>query len=175
MHSILVSLAVAASLVCTGFAAAQERAGTRWPVAGVAAPGTELVIEAFVTIAPRVAVGPSDDGMRQFIPITGGRFIGRDIKGDVMAGGADWQLVRADGVVEVNALYSIKTDDGAVIVVDNRGIIVPAAGGIGYARTAPRFHAPQGKYDWLNKAAFVGTITPATEGGAVVIRVFKVL
>jgi hypothetical protein len=141
----------------------------------VSPPATEFVLEAFVAIAPRVAVGPSDEGTRQFIPITGGRFVGRDIKGEVMAGGADWQLVRADGVVEVNALYSIKTDDGAVIVVDNRGIIVPAAGGIGYARTAPRFHAPQGKYDWLNKASFVGTITPAPEGGAVIIRVFKVL
>jgi hypothetical protein len=157
-------------------AAPQQGAGTRWPVAGVATPATELVMEAFVSIAARVAVGPSDEGIRQFIPITGGRFVGRDIRGDVMAGGADWQLVRADGVVEVNALYSIKADDGAVIVVDNRGIIVPAAGGgIGYARTAPRFHAPQGKYEWLNKASFVGTITPAPEGGAVIIRVFKVL
>ena len=89
----------------------------------------------------------------------------------------------ATAVVEVNALYSIRTDDGAVIVVDNRGIIVPpppaAAGGAaapaaGYVRTSPRFHAPQGKYDWLNKTVFIGTITPATGGGAVIIRAFRV-
>jgi len=162
---------------------AQETAGNRWPIADVAAPTTELALELYVAIAPRVEVGESDDGVRQFIPITGGRFSGDGIRGEVMPGGADWQLRRRDGVVEVNALYSIRTDDGAVIVVDNRGIIVPpppaAAGGAaapaaGYVRTSPRFHAPQGKYDWLNKTVFVGTITPATGGGAVIIRVFRV-
>lgn len=162
---------------------AQETAGNRWPIADVAAPTTELALELYVAIAPRVEVGESDDGVRQFIPITGGRFSGDGIRGEVMPGGADWQLRRRDGVVEVNALYSIRTDDGAVIVVDNRGIIVPpppaAAGGAaapaaGYVRTSPRFHAPQGKYDWLNKTVFVGTITPATGGGAVIIRAFRV-
>lgn len=167
-------LSLAALLLSTG-ALAQDDAGKRWPVPGVTPPGTELAAELFVTISPAVTVGPSDQGTRRFIPITGGRFMGNGIKGEVMAGGADWQLSRADGVTEVNALYSIKTDDGAVIVVDNRGIIVPGNGGIGYARTNPQFHAPQGKYEWLNKTLFVGTITPATQGGAVIIRVFKVL
>ncbi len=162
---------------------AQETAGNRWPIADVAAPTTELALELYVAIAPRVEVGESDDGVRQFIPITGGRFSGDGIRGEVMPGGADWQLRRRDGVVEVNALYSIRTDDGAVIVVDNRGIIVPpppAAGGgaaapaAGYVRTSPRFHAPQGKYDWLNKTVFIGTITPAAGGGAVIIRAFRV-
>jgi Protein of unknown function (DUF3237) len=175
MQKALVALGIV-SLATAFSASAQEHAGTVWPVAGVTAPTTELAIEAFVAISAPVVIGASDGGRRQFIPITGGHFVGRGIKGEVMAGGADWQLVRGDGTVEVNALYSIKTDDGAVIIVDNRGIIVPGSGGgIGYARTAPRFHAPEGKYDWLNKATFVGTITPAPEGGAVIIRVFKVL
>jgi hypothetical protein len=98
-----------------------------------------------------------------------------------MPGGADWQLVRPDGVLEVNALYSIRTDDGVTIVVDNRGIIVPAQpAGEGrpaappYVRTNPRFHAPQGKYDWLNKTMFVGGIAGSSAGGAVIIRVFRV-
>jgi hypothetical protein len=163
-------------------ALAQEAAGTRWPVAGVEAPKTQLVLEAYVTIASAVDVGQSDAGTRRFIPITGGRFVGDGIKGEVMAGGADWQLVRPDGVLEVNALYSIRTDDGVTIVVDNRGIIVPAAPPAAgrpaqapYVRTTPRFHAPQGKYDWLNKGIFVGGIAPAAGGGAVVIRVFRVL
>ena len=125
---------------------AQETAGNRWPIADVAAPTTELALELYVALAPRVEVGESDDGVRQFIPITGGRFSGDGIRGEVMPGGADWQLRRRDGAVEVNALYSIRTDDGAVIVVDNRGIIVPpppaAAGGAaapaaGYVRDEP--------------------------------------
>jgi hypothetical protein len=168
------------ALSLANVAAAQD-VGTRWPVTGVAAPETELALELYVTIAAAVEVGASDNGTRRFIPITGGRFVGDGIRGSVMAGGADWQLVRPDDVVEVNALYSLETDDGAVIVVDNRGIIVP--GGIGgdgaaappYIRTAPRFHAPEGKYDWLNKQTFVGTITGTAGGGAVIIHVFRVL
>ena len=165
-----------------GGAAAQEAAGTRWPVPDVAPPKTELALEALVTLSPAVEVGTSDAGTRRFIPITGGRFVGDGIKGEVMAGGADWQLVRPDGVLEVHALYSLKTDDGAVIVVQNDGIIVPgkpAANGAPavapYVRTVPKFHAPQGKYDWLNKTAFVGAIGAGAGGGAVVIRVFRVL
>ena len=176
----LASLGLAAA---SSLGHAQETAGNRWPINDVTAPTTELALELYVTIAPRVEVGETDDGVRQFIPITGGRFSGDGIRGEVMAGGADWQTRRRDGVVEVYALYSIRTDDGAVIVVDNRGIIVPpppaAAGGAaapaaGYVRTSPRFHAPQGKYDWLNKTVFVGTITPAPGGGAVIIRAFRV-
>jgi hypothetical protein len=171
----LVSFAALAALLSS--AHGQDAPGSRWPITDVVAPATELAIELYVTLSPAVQVGESDHGTRQFIPITGGRFTGDGIRGEVMAGGADWQLRRPDGVLEVNALYSLRTDDGAVIVVDNRGIIVPpaaGAGGAAYIRTHPTFHAPQGKYDWLNKTAFVGTITPAQGGGAVIIRAFRV-
>ncbi len=183
-QSVQISKVLGAALLAslTIGAQAQDPAGTRWPVPGVEVPTTELVIEAYVTIDPAVEVGPTDDGTRRFIPITGGRFIGKGIKGEVVRGGADWQLVRPDGVVEVHALYSLHTDDGAAIVVDNQGIIVPgkpAANGepatAPYVRTSPRFHAPKGKYDWLNRGVFVGTIGGGAGGGAVVIRVFRVL
>ncbi|MBN1239889.1 MAG: DUF3237 family protein [Gammaproteobacteria bacterium] len=159
---------------------AQDGAGSVWPVAGVEPPQTELVLEAYVTIGDAVEVGVSDHGTRRFIPITGGRFVGRGLSGRVMPGGADWQLERADGVLELYALYSLETDDGDVIVVENEGIasaIAPADGEPAqrYLRTSPRFHAPQGEHDWLNKGIFVGSVTPDEEGGAVVIRVFHVL
>lgn len=171
---IALSLAIPAVLLSSSFA--QEQAGARWPVPDVAAPGTELALELYVTIDPAVEVGESGHGVRQFIPITGGRFTGDGIRGEVMAGGADWQLIRPDGVLEVQALYSIRTDDGATIVVDNRGIIAPGAEGApAYVRTSPRFQAPRGKYDWLNRTMFVGTIAPAPGGGAVIIRAFRVL
>ena len=174
MRSIKALLLVA--LLFGGAALAQDDAGRRWPVTGVEAPATELALELYVTIAPAVVVGASDHGTRQFIPITGGRFSGAGgLKGEVMAGGADWQLRRPDGVTEVKAIYSIKTDDGTVIEVDNQGIIVANADGSRYVRTTPRFHAPQGPLDWLNKSSFVGTISPAPQGGAVIIRAFRVL
>lgn len=167
--------ALTAAVLAT--AALAQDAGQRWPVPGVTAPTTELALELHVNIAPAVVIGASSHGTRQFIPITGGRFSGAGgLSGEVMAGGADWQLRRPDGVTEVTAIYSIRTADGTVIEVDNRGIIVPPSeGSPAYVRTAPRFHAPQGPYEWLNKTTFVGTISPSPQGGAVIIRVFKVL
>lgn len=140
---------------------------------------TELVMELHVQIAAPVAIGDSDLGNRRYIPITGGSFEGKGIKGEVLAGGADWQLERPDGVLEIHAIYSIRTDDGAVIAVDNQGIAInlPIEGSPEterYTRTTPEFSAPIGKYDWLNKRVFTGTITPVLSEGKVVIRVFEV-
>jgi hypothetical protein len=132
---------------------------------------TEFVYEALVEIQPAVEVGPSSHGTRRYIPITGGTFAGPRIKGIVLPGGADWQLERPDGAVQVDALYSIQTDDKAVIIVHNRGLIV----GTSPIRTVLEFEAPKGQYDWLNKAIFVGSLTGASRPGTVVIRAFRVL
>ncbi len=43
-----------------------------------------------------------------------------------------------------------------------------------YRRTIPKFHAPQGKYDWLNKSLFAGTITSIKSPRAVIIRVYEI-
>lgn len=157
---------------------AQESAATTWPPAEGEAPRTEPVLEAYVTIDPAVEVGASDHGTRRFIPITGGRFVGDGLRGRVLPGGADWQLERPDGVLELYALYSLETDDGQVIVVENEGVAsndVRGGESRRYLRTSPRFHAPRGEHDWLNKSVFVGTVTPEEDGSAVVIRVFRVV
>lgn len=148
-----------------------------WPTKTPDAPTTSLAIELVVTIDPPVVVGESDYGHRQYIPITGGYFRGKDgLKGNVNAGGADWQLKRVDGVLIIEAIYSITADDGTVIEIHNTGIS-NRTDGASYTITNPVFHAPQGKYDWLNKHFFVGTITPAFNKGvfqAVVIRAYQV-
>lgn len=133
----------------------------------------EPVLQLYVTLSDKVEIGSSDDGMRYIVPITGGYFVGDGIRGEVMPGGADWQVVRADGVKTITALYSIRTDDGHVIIVDNRGI-THSQDGADYKRTIPKFHAPQGKYEWLNKSLFVGTISSVQEPRAVIIRVYAV-
>ena len=135
--------------------------------------GQEPVLQLYVTLSDKVEIGHSDDGERFIVPITGGYFIGKEISGEVMTGGADWQVVRADGVKTITAIYSIRTDDGQVIVVDNRGITFSEDDRT-YKRTIPKFHAPKGKYDWLNKSLFTGTITSIRKPRAVIIRVYKV-
>jgi uncharacterized protein DUF3237 len=72
--------------------------------------------------------------------------------------GADWPIVRQDGVVELNAHYMIEADDGARIYIRNMGYVHgPLPGDIpAYFRCTPYFRAPVGPHDWLNRTVIVG-------------------
>ncbi|HET6971095.1 MAG TPA: DUF3237 domain-containing protein [Phenylobacterium sp.] len=73
--------------------------------------------------------------------------------------GADWPLVRADGVVELNAHYMIEADDGAIIYIHNLGYVYSAREPdrpTPYFRCTPYFRAPAGPHDWLNRTVIVG-------------------
>ncbi len=106
------------------------------------------------------------------------------MRGRVLPGGADWQLVRPDGVAELDALYVLETDDGARIHVHNRGIrfgppdamqrlgrgeIVDPA--LYYFRAVPVFEAPPGPYEWLNRGIFV--CTGARYPNDIVLRMYR--
>jgi hypothetical protein len=147
-----------------------------------AAPQLVFAFEEIVTLGPSVTPGETPRGKRNIIPITGGRFdgpghSGEGFKGEVMPGGWDWQLIRPDGCVEVEADYFLKTDDGVVINIVNKGSLCPPKDGGAPAptRTHPVFEAPIGKYEWLNRSAFVGTLELAdpSEGHAVKIRIYR--
>jgi hypothetical protein len=127
------------------------------------APRLEFAFEELVLLAPAVSPGKTPYGSRNIIPITGGTFEGPGIKGAIVPGGWDWQLVRADGCVDVHADYMIKTDDGVIIHVVNDGALcMPKPGEPAKpVRTTPRFEAPLGKYEWLGQTAFIGTLAVA--------------
>ena len=87
-----------------------------------------------------VSVGASKRGTRNIIPITGGTTMGR-IKGNVLSGGADFQLL--DSSFELDARYTLSTDDGELIIVRNCGPL---------GALVPVFEASAtGKYAWLNE------------------------
>ena len=135
-------------------------------------PAVTFAFEEVATLGPVQVVGETPNGRRQSIPITGGTFSGPGIQGRILPGGADYQLVRADGSVMIDADYMLETDDHTIIHVRNVGVIVrDAKGGLGYAWAAPTFNAPNGKYGWLNNALFVSSITSG--GGGVKIAIFK--
>lgn len=139
------------------------------------APGiqSEPSLEIHVQLGKKIDVGMTDDGHRYIVPIIGGTFTGENIKGTVISGGADWQLDRQDKVKNIKALYALETHDGLTIIVDNQGM-VHYQEGRRYAITRPVFHAPQGKYQWLNEAFFVGTIESIKSPRSVVIRAFRI-
>lgn len=118
---------------------------------------------------PRV-VGNTSHGLRRVVPITGGAIDGPKIKGRVLAGGADWQWLRPDGVQQLQARYLLETRDGVLIMVTNRGLRhasdavmrklargEPVSARRYYFRSSADFEAPaNSRYAWLNRAVFVG-------------------
>jgi hypothetical protein len=135
-------------------------------------PELELVLELTATLEAPHAIGQTPQGTRRVVPIVGGRFEGPRLRGTVVPGGADWQVTRGDGVSELEALYLLRTDDGVLIQVRNRGLrhgpeavmqrlfageaVDPSEY---YFRAVPSFSAPAGAYEWLNRSLFLGTGT----------------
>ncbi len=138
------------------------------------APQLEFALQLRVLIDGTYTVGATQHGKRVVIPITGGTFEGPLLKGEVLSGGADYQLVSSDGKrTELEAIYSIKTDDGVNIHVRNRGLVYNDAGAH-YFKAAPQFEAPaDSKYAWLNNALFVcqPEFLPSFKG--VILNVWK--
>jgi len=142
---------------------------------------SEFMWNAKVKIANTINIGESKRGIRRVIPITGGSFAGPQIKGEVLSGGEDCQLVRPDGDTELNASYLLKTDDGYVIEVVNKALIhTDAKSKTFYCKSVLDLEAPKDSpYDYLNHAIFIGTLKiPELKPGEepyVVIGVYKLL
>ena len=124
-------------------------------------PQLEFALQLKVTLGETYRVGETQHGERIVIPITGGTFEGPAIRGTIVNGGADYQLAnKAQHRTELEAIYSIRTDDGVYIHIRNRGIIYDGKDAQGnpsfYFKAAPQFEAPaESRYAWLNNALFV--------------------
>ncbi|MEJ2803100.1 DUF3237 domain-containing protein [Comamonadaceae bacterium PP-2] len=139
-------------------------------------PTTEFLYEAQVDIADNLALGQGPLGERRMVPITGGQFEGPGLRGRVLAGGADRQLIRTDGVRQLDALYEMQTHDGAILTVRNRVLIDQPAQGARYARSVIELSAPDGPYAWLNRLVIVGTLESLRpQRQAVRIRAYKLV
>ena len=147
------------------------------PVAAQDAPQLEFAFEERVTLGEPILAGKTARGERLIYPITGGTFEGPNLRGEVLPMGWDWQLRRDDGCTEVEADYFIRTDDGVIINVVNEGVICRVGEqDVAPVRTQPVFEAPLGKYDWLSKSGFLGTLEPEMDGdkvAAVRIRFYR--
>jgi hypothetical protein len=131
-------------------------------------PELSLLLEIRATLDAPIIVGEVPEGKRRVVPVLGGTFAGPRLRGTLLPGGADWQYLRPDGVMVVEAQYLLRTDDGVIIQVNNRGMRHGPAEvmrrlGAGepvdpaeyYFRATPRLSAPVGPYDWLNRRLFL--------------------
>ena len=142
------------------------------------APEMEYVMQLNVSLGESYTAGETPRGRRTVIPITGGTFEGPRLRGTIVSGGADWQLSKGNRT-ELEAIYSIKTDDGVYICVRNRGIISNAKDADGnpsfYFKAAPQFEAPEdSRYAWLNNALFVCAPAPSSARGSIRLNVWRV-
>ena len=128
------------------------------------------LMHAQVTLEPIRDLGETPLGRRRIIGIAGGTFSGPRLSGRILPGGADWQVIRADGVAYLDARYTLETDDGALIYVNNKGYrhgpkeamerlsrgdeVDPA---LIYTRSTPWFETSAPQYAWLNRTICVGT------------------
>ena len=69
-----------------------------------------------------VTLGPAKYGERRYVPLGGGTVQGPELNGSLVEGGVDWQVNRADGVLDIAAHYVIRTDDGALVEVQSDGM-----------------------------------------------------
>ncbi|MCB1341341.1 MAG: DUF3237 domain-containing protein [Pseudooceanicola sp.] len=147
--------------------------------------GLAFAFEIRAQIGAALDGGTGRNGRRRIVPITGGSVSGPRLSGRVLPGGADYELVRADGNSAVEAHYALEAEDGTPIYIRNTGLFVAAGEVIArldagedvppsdyYFRSAPVFDAPDGPHGWLSDRLFVAECR--FTAAEVTIRVFEV-
>jgi hypothetical protein len=123
-----------------------------------------------VAVGTPQKVGAIPTGTRVIVPVTSGTFEGPRLRGRVLPGGGDWQLLRQDAVLELDLRITLETDDGALIQLTSFGlrhgppeVIAALARGETvdparyYFRTTPRFETAAPRYAFLNKTLTVAS------------------
>ena len=147
---------------------------------------TRYVFTITARIGEVTSAGEIGTGVRRIIPIVGGEVKGEGVNGKVCAFGADFQIIRPNELIELEAKYAFETDDGAVVYVENRGLRFgpvellqklkrgePVDPKLIYFRTVPKFETGHEKYRWLMQHIFVGSA--ARHADRVVIDVHQVM
>jgi Protein of unknown function (DUF3237) len=147
---------------------------------------TKYVFTITAEIAEVTTAGDIGHGVRRIIPITGGEVRGDEVNGKVLPFGADFQIIRPNELIDLEARYAFETDDGAVVYVENRGIRFgpvdlllklkrgePVDPKLIYFRTVPKFETGAAKYRWLMQHIFVASA--ARHADRVIIDVHMVL
>jgi Protein of unknown function (DUF3237) len=137
-----------------------------------AAPQLELMARFEVALAaPPFELGATSAlGRRRIIPITGGRFLGPLLNGEILDNGADWQVVTQDGVALIDTRYLLRLDDGSLAYLQTQGFRHGPAEAIAALargedvdparytfRVTMRFETASTRYGWLNHTIGIGS------------------
>jgi hypothetical protein len=132
-------------------------------------PELQFSFEVEVEVAAPLDLGQTQNGHRRVIVIRSGRVAGPRLQGRVLEGGGDWQILRPDGTADLDARYTIQSDDGALIYVVNRGVRhgpadvlaqlnqgLPVDPASYYFRSVAMFETSAPEHAWLTRAVLVG-------------------
>ena len=132
-------------------------------------PRLDFLCTLVIRVAEPLAIGETGLGLRRIVHITGGEVRGARVSGRILPGGADFQILRADGLTDLHARYAFETDAGERVYIENSGLrfgppdlmekikrgepVDPASI---YFRTAPRFETGAPRLRFLMERLFVG-------------------
>src|SRR3954471_5064865 len=137
-------------------------------------------------VANIIDLGPTTIGHRCVANLLEGSASGAKLSGRIVPGGTDWQIMAADGALDIHARYTIESDAGALIQLDSRGLRngsldVMARLGRGedvdpalyYFRTVMRFETAHPSAAWMNR--ILALANGARETNAVKLEVYEVV
>jgi hypothetical protein len=161
MKRTFVTAAAVAAIGVGTFAMAQE--GNEAP------PTLTFAFELRAQVADPLEIGQVPHGRRRIVEILGGTVKGPGLSAKILPGGADWQLIQPDGFSELDTRYTLETDQGQRVYVQNGGIrhappdvmqkllageqVDPK---LVYFRTVPKFETAAPELQWLARSVFVG-------------------
>jgi uncharacterized protein DUF3237 len=119
------------------------------------APAFEYLGTLNVETGTRSVVENGPQGTRTIVQVVGGRFEGPRVKASVQTPAGDWITNRADGSYRLDVRLTLKTDDGALILVTYNGIGQTTDAGASL-RIAPLFETGDSRYVWLTRLQAVG-------------------
>lgn len=133
-------------------------------------PNLQHVADLHIQVATPIEIGETGLGARRVIPITGGRVVGPKLNGVILNAGADFQIIRPDGLTELEAKYVIEVEGGGRVYIDNFGLRFGSPEAIDrlkrglpvdpaqiYFRCTPRFETSVDSLRWLTRTIFVGS------------------
>jgi hypothetical protein len=133
------------------------------------APALTFAFELRAQVGAPLEIGEVPHGRRRIVEILGGTVKGPAFSAKVLPGGADWQLIQPDGFSELDTRYTLETEQGQRVYVQNAGIrhappdvmqkllageIVDPK--LVYFRTVPKFETAAPELQWLARSVFVG-------------------
>lgn len=138
------------------------------------------------TLGPPEIIGPTPDGLKMNIYVTGGEVSGPKIRGKILPVGGDWFTLRPDGIGVLDVRATMKTNDDALIYVSYHGITDLGEDAYNetlkgestpqeaYVRSNPKLSTAHPNYIWLNRLFCLGIAKVSADVSEIIYDVYAV-